>query len=54
MLAAALRWYMVDSIGSGSDFFHVSGIVYWQIAGIVIDWEIPYLILSVIMLILLK
>lgn len=25
MLAAALRWYMVDSIGSGSDFFHVSG-----------------------------
>ena len=25
MLAAALRWDMVDSIGSGSDFFHVSG-----------------------------
>lgn len=26
MLAAALRWYMVDSIGSGSDFSMFPGI----------------------------
>ena len=44
MLASALRWYMVDSIGSGSDFFHVSGIVYWLIAGTVIG--IPLLVVA--------